>query len=252
MARQFLLALFVLMSCWADPSVIIDGDDISINFTSGGRYTFNPKQAIYSFSVSAGADSRLTIDEINYDESPPNTEVYRFLETSKYNPISDLNMTFSFPTYWLENVGGHSDNLVIMELRDTTWSEINSKYVGESGIRHFVEIWVESLPKLIALGVEVLPTAADTEELEETEAPTENGKAGEISCAEPGDWGECSNGRRTRTTEILINGICVEHEESGICFTDLNRELWIPRFVVLFVLVTVGCISYFVFKLKGL
>lgn len=252
MNRQFLLVLFILMSCWAAPSITIEGNDISINITDGGRYTFEPKKALYSFIVSAGSHSKIFINEIDYGESPPDTEVYNFFEMSKVNAISELNMTFVFPKNWLETVGGHHDDLVIMELRDTTWSEINSIYSGADDVKHFVKIRVETLPDLIALGVEVWPEPDTTKEPEETESPTENGKTEGVNCAEPGDWSECSNGRRTRSAEILVNGVCVGQTKSGICFTDLDGGLWIPRLVVLFVLVTVGCVSYFVFKLKGL
>jgi len=232
--------------------VLVSGDNISINVTQGGTYTFEPGRALYSFIVSAGSHSTIFINKIEYDESPPNTAVYKFLEMGQVNAVSDLNMTFVFPKNWLESVGGHKDNLVIMELRDTTWSEINSRYFGADDAKHFVKIRVETLPDLVALGVEVWTGTEETEEPEEDEAPTENGKTEGVTCAEPGDWSECSNGRKTRTAEILVNGVCVEQAESGICFTDLDEELWIPRLVVLFVLVTVACVSYFVFKLKGL
>lgn len=237
----------ILVNAWAVVHFNIYGEDIEINVTDGGRYSFEPKKAIFTIMVSAGTDSRIFIDEMDYWESPENVEVYKFYEMSRVNAISDINMTFVIPKNWIESVGGSKEGLVVMEKREDVWSEINSVYVGSDDIKHFMRIHVETLPKLIALGVEVFP-----EETEDVTIEDIKEEVGEESCAVPGAWSECENGRRTRTVEILVNGMCVSQEETGICFTNLNKELIFPKLIVAFVLLTVGMVSYFIFKLKGL
>ena len=235
-----LLLVGLLLALAAAESVSVQySPSFEANISNGGDFTFYPNKSIHSISVSAGPDSTIRWRKLTgVSREPPNMIVYKYLEISKVNAISDIQIVFSVSKSWLESQEASPTDVVIKKRVDGDWIELKRYYEAQDVIRHFYKVRMDSL-STFAIGIR------DYDEIiGESTGPEE--------CGLPTEWSECSDGKRTRVVEELVGGNCIPRNEVRDCPVELKTGPNPLVTVVIFAMIAmVGLLGFPIVKNKG-
>lgn len=179
------------------------------NMTLGGEFTFMLNRTVWNISVSAGPDGRLRYRDLEGVSRPPDgMTVYKYIEITKVNAVSDITLVFAVPKNWLKNNGADEDNVAIVKRVGGDWVMLNRYYQDEDLLRHFFRTRMESL-STFAIGV-----VHETKVTPPLEEPVQE-------CESPSEWSQCIAGKRARTVYEKVDGNCLPKNEVMDCAVEL-------------------------------